>query len=237
MESSIYEAVTLIQSGCPTFFKFISANETGETGGHQCGFYIPREFAEIALGEPCVKGTNKDARVKIVWNCNRVTESRIVYYGVGTRNESRITQFGKGFEYLQPEYTGALVVFVRTAMYSYSAFVFNSEEETDEFLGTLGLGPADANKLIRLDGLNMGVREGRAFAKFMKSLSVDFPASDVMSAAARKIENEIYDHEEYIRSRPDDKLISWSEIEYRLFRAVENDRYGMLVSKGVSQCG
>ncbi len=234
MESNVDEAVNLVQSGCPAFFKFIAANETGDTGGHQCGFYIPREFAEMALGGPCVKGKNKDVRVKIVWNGDKVTESRLVYYGIGTRNESRITQFGKGFEYLRSEYTGALVVFVRTTMTSYRAFVFNSEEEINEFLGTLGLGPADANRLIRLDGKSPEVREEQAFAEFINSLCVDFPASDVMSAAARKIENGIYDHEEYIRLRPDNKLISWSEIEYRLFRAIENDRYGKLVAKGFS---
>lgn len=232
MESNVDEAVNLVQSGCPAFFKFIAANETGDTGGHQCGFYIPREFAEMALGGPCVKRKNKEVRVKIIWNSDKATESRLVYYGKGTRNESRITQFGRGFEYLRSEYTGALVVFVRTAMTSYRAFVFNSEEEIDEFLGTLGLGPADANRLIRLDGKSPGVREEQAFAEFIGSLCVDFPASDVMSAAARKIENGIYDHEEYIRLRPDNKLISWSEIEYRLFRAIENDRYGKLVAKG-----
>ena len=234
MESHVFEAVNLVQSGCPSFFKFIAANETGDTGGHQCGFYIPREFAEMALGEPCIKGANKDVRAKIAWNDDKVTESRFVYYGVGTRNESRITQFGRGFEYLRSEYTGALVVFARTAADSYRAFVFNSEEEIDEFLGALGLGPADANKLIRLDGKGPEAQEEQAFVQFIQSLNVDFPSSDIMSAAARKIEDAIYDHEEYIRTQPDVKLISWSEIEYRLFRAIENDRYGKFIANGFS---
>jgi hypothetical protein len=33
MESHVFEAVNLVQSGCPSFFKFIAANETGDTGG------------------------------------------------------------------------------------------------------------------------------------------------------------------------------------------------------------
>lgn len=234
MDSHVYEAVNLVQSGCPSFFKFIAANETGDTGGHQCGFYVPREFAEMALNSPCVKGENKDIRVKIMWNDDKATESRLVYYGIGTRNESRITQFGRGFEYLRPEYTGALVVFARTASTSYRAFVFNSEEEINEFLGALGLGPADANKLIRLDGKSPKAQEEQAFAKFISSLNVDFPSSDSMSAAARKIEDEIYDHEDYITSKPDEKLINWSKIEYRLFRAIENDRYGKFIANGIS---
>lgn len=233
MESPVYEAVNFVQSGCPSFFKFIAANETGETGGHQCGFYVPREFAEVAFGGSCVKGENKDVRVKIAWNGDKTTESRLVYYGVGTRNEARITQFGRGFEYLRSEYTGALVVFAQTARASCRAFVFNSEEEINEFLGALGLGPADANKLIRLDGRSPEAREEQAFSEFLNSLGdIDFPASDVLSAAARRIEDGIYDHREDIRLRPDDKLIGWSEIEYRLFCAIENDRYGKLVAQG-----
>ena len=232
MESHVFKAVSLVQAGCPSFFKFIAANETGDTGGHQCGFYIPREFAELAFGTPCVKGANKDVRAKIAWNDDKVTESRFVYYGVGTRNESRITQFGRGFEYLRSEYTGALVVFAQTSVGSYRAFVFNSEEEIDEFLGALGLGPADANKLIRLDGKSPKAQEEQAFKDFIRTLKEDFPSSETMSAAARKIEDGIYDHEEHIQTNPDDKLISWSEIEYRLFRAIENDRYGKFITNG-----
>ncbi|MBR2770992.1 MAG: restriction endonuclease [Bacteroidales bacterium] len=234
MDSYVFEAVNLVQTGRPSFFKFIAANETGDTGGHQCGFYIPREFAELAFGEPCVRGRNKDLRTRISWNDAKITESRFVYYGVGTRNESRITQFGRGFEFLRSEYTGALVVFTQIARDSYRAFVFNSEDEINEFLGALGLSPADANKLIRLDGRSPEVQEEQAFADFIRSLTEDFPSSDVMSAAARKIEDSIYDHEEYIQTRPDDKLISWSEIEYRLFRAIENDRYAPFVNTGFS---
>lgn len=78
METHVFEAINLVQNGCPSFFKFIAANETGETGGHQCGFYIPREFAELALGEACVKGENKDVHAKIVWNDDKITKSRFV---------------------------------------------------------------------------------------------------------------------------------------------------------------
>ena len=234
METHVFEAINLVQNGCPSFFKFIAANETGETGGHQCGFYIPREFAELALGEACVKGENKDIHAKIVWNDDKITKSRFVYYGVGTRNESRITNFGRGFEFLRSEYIGALVVFTQIKRDLYRAFVFNSEEEIDEFLGSMGLGPADANKIIRLYNSNPKIQEEQAFKEFIQSLTVDFPASDVMSAAAREIEDSVYNHREYVQKRPDDKLISWSEIEYRLFRAIENDRYATFVSAGFS---
>ena len=234
MESNVFSAVELVQAGCPSFFKFIAANETGDTGGHQCGFYIPKDFAEQVFGFPCVRGANPDVEVEITWNDGfHLTTSRLVYYGKA-KNEARITRFGNNFEYLKSDYTGALVVFALEEAKKLRAFVFNSEEEIEEFLGALGLGPADANKMILLDGRSFETREEQAFSDFIRSLTEDFPSSDVMSAAARKIENSIYDHEEYIQTRPDDKLINWSEIEYRLFRAIENDRYAPFVNTGFS---
>jgi len=232
MDSCVTTAIELVQAGNPAFFKFIAANETGDTGGHQCGFYIPKEFAELAFGSPVVKGTNKDTFAKISWNDDKVTHSRFVYYGVGTRNESRITQFGKGFEYLRSEYTGALVLFVQTSKDAYRAFVFNSEEETNEFLGALGLGPTDANKVIHLARTKPEDQETLAFASFIQSLDVEFPSSEAMAAAARKIEEEIYDHADHITTSPDTKLLSWADVEYRLFRAIENDRYGKFATSG-----
>jgi len=232
MNDNVAEAVNLVQQGNKAFFKFIAANETGDTGGHQCGFYIPKDFLPEAFETPCIKGTNQDKTVRILWNGATETQSRFVYYGKGTRNEARITNFGRGFEFLKSDYTGAIVVFIKESDNVYHSFVFNSEEEIDEFLGCLGLGPTDANKLIQAEAVSPTIQEQQAFAAFISGLSGQFPSSVEMSAAARKIENAVYDHAEYVQSRPDQKLLNWSELEYRLFRAVENSRYGEAVSRG-----
>jgi len=234
MNDNVAEAVNLVQQGNKAFFKFIAANETGDTGGHQCGFYIPKDFLSEAFETPCVKGTNQDKTVRILWNGATETQSRFVYYGKGTRNEARITNFGRGFEFLKSDYTGAIVVFIKESDNVYHSFVFNSEEEIDEFLGCLGLGPTDANKLIQAEAVSPTIQEQQAFAAFISGLSGQFPSSVEMSAAARKIENAVYDHAEYVKSKPDKKLLSWSDVEYRLFRAVENHRYGDTVSHGFS---
>lgn len=234
MNDYVSEAVSLIQQGHKAFFKFIAANETGDTGGHQCGFYIPKDYLTEAFETPCVKGDNQDKKVRIVWNGVVSTESRFVYYGKGTRNEARITSFGRGFEFLKSEYTGAIVVFVKESRNLFHSYVFNAEEEIDEFLGCLGLSPTDANKLIQIGDVRLSPtdQEAMAFSSFIGSLNGAFPSSTEMSAAARKIENLVYDHAEYIQTRPDAKLLSWSEVEYRLFRAVENNRYGGVVAQG-----
>lgn len=232
MGDKVSKAIALVQQGYPSLFKFISANETGDTGGHQCGFYIARDFAELILGRSCVKGDNIDRAVKLVWDDGRVTESRCVYYGNGSRNESRITRFGQGFAYLQSDYVGSLVVFIRENDSTVHSFVFSSEEEIDEFLGVLGLGPTDANKMISLEPVSTEAMEKTAFDDFIRTLEVDFPTSVEMSKAARMIEGMVYDRAGEIIEKPDAKLLKWSDVEYRLFRAIEAERYGVRVRTG-----
>lgn len=53
-----------------------------------------------------------------------------------------------------------------------------------------------------------------------------------MSAAARAIHDKLYNHVEYARSNPDARLLDWTDMEYRLFRAVEFERYGSLITRG-----
>lgn len=82
------------------FCKFLSANDTGATGGHQAGIYIPKSSAKILFSEPGQKGENKDKWVKVKWQDDFITDTRFIYYGKGTRNEYRITNFGKDFPFL-----------------------------------------------------------------------------------------------------------------------------------------
>lgn len=232
MEDNVIKAINLVEQGHPSFFKFLSANEAGSTGSHQCGLYVPRDFAEKIFGRPCVKGSQIDAKVDVIWDDAKITKSRFVYYGQKSRNESRLTCFGRGFQYFAQEYVGALVVFVKENASKVHTFVFNSDEEIEEFLGALGLGPTDANRLINLAGISPEDREKTAFDLFIATLTTEFPSSEEMSAAARKIEDAVYDHVEEISTKPDAKLLKWADVEYRLFRAIENDHYGATVSEG-----
>lgn len=75
-------------------------------------------------------------------------------------------------------------------------------------------------------------QERIAIQEFIDTLTVDFPLSDVMSAAARDIQNRVYNHLEYIRTNPDRKIIEWTNTEYALFRAIEHARYGDKISHG-----
>jgi len=80
--------------------KFISPNDTGATGGHQSGFYLPKSAWEIYTPNRPVKGENSKHEVDIQWHDGRVTESVVTWYGQGTRSEYRLTRFGKDFLFL-----------------------------------------------------------------------------------------------------------------------------------------
>lgn len=109
------QAIQAVLNGEMGFCKFLAANDTGETGGHQAGIYIPKSSFGILFSNPGQKGENKDRWVKITWQEMVQTETRFIYYGKGSRNEYRITNFGRNFPFLVPEYTGALFVFVKVS--------------------------------------------------------------------------------------------------------------------------
>lgn len=234
MENIAIQATRSVLSAHKAFCKFLSANDTGSTGGHQAGIYISKPAVPILFDEPGIKGLNKERWANITWFDGTETRSRFIYYGQGTRNEYRVTNFGKGFPYLRPDYTGALFVFTQQNDEEYSGFILNSDDEINQFLDAFGLSPADTNKMIDISFVSPKEREKAEMDKFIGGLIVDFPTSQEMSSAARHIQNIVYDHEELIVKNPDRKLIEWTETEYRLFRALEYARYGDMITHGFS---
>lgn len=226
------QAIQAASQGSKIFCKFLSANDTGLTGGHQAGIYISKPAVPILFDDLGIKGQNKEKWVKIKWCNDFETTTRFIYYGIGTRNEYRITNFGHGFPFLKPEYTGALFVLVQMAEEDYQGFVLNTEDEIDLFLDAFGLSPAETNKLIDIHNISPEAQEKQEIDKFISGLQVDFPSSEEMSAAARFIQNTVYNHVEYIRTNPDRKLLDWTDSEYRLFKALEFARYGEIITRG-----
>ncbi len=215
------------------FCKFLSANDTGATGGHQSGILISKSAVSMLFSlrqleqEGIVKRT-----VKIKWQDDFVTESTFTYYE--SKNELRITRFGRGFPFLKPEKTGTLFVFTRQSEEDYSGYFLETEEEIENFLNTFGISPTQTNCMIDTGRLGMllGKWEELAIRKFINDLDVDFPISEDMSAASRYIENTVYNRIGDIQTNPDRKLIAWTDMEYKLFKALEYDRYRTLIFKG-----
>ncbi len=234
MMSIVSQAIKATIEGKRTFSKFLSANDTGLTGGHQAGIYISRPSIEILFETPGEKGYNKEKWVKIRWHNDFDTDTRFIYYGQGTRNEYRITNFGKGFPFLKPEYTGALFVLVQDTSEDYQGFILNTEDEINAFLDAFGLTPAETNRLINSEKADTSVQEQMAIDAFISDLTVDFPASEIMSSAARTISCAILIPGNMIVDNPDRMVLTWVDTEYRLFRALEHARYGDRVKQGFS---
>lgn len=225
------QAIKSVLNSEKGFCKFLSANDTGATGGHQSGILISKSAVEMMFSTQELAQTGIPKRtIKIRWQDDFETESCFTYYE--SKNELRITRFGRGFPFLKPEQTGALFVFTKQTDIDYSGYFLETDDEIEEFLVTFGISPTETNSLIDIQKVSAETQEKLSIQEFINNLDVDFPASDVMSAAARAIEEKTYDHIEYIRLNPDEKIISWTNMEYTLFRALEYARYGEIITKG-----
>lgn len=234
MNDALQMAINSVSYGKKAFCKFLSANDTGETGGHQAGIYISKPAIPILFDKPCERGYNCERWVKIHWFNYKDTDTRFIYYGSKTRNEYRITNFGKGFPFLKPEYTGALFVLVQSkeSDEDYEAFVLNTEDDINQFLENFNMAPTETNNLITTGNVDLDLQEKKEIYSFISYLKADFPSSEIMSSKARDIQNVVYNHLEYIISNPDQKLLDWTSMEYKLFRALEHVRYGEAIRNG-----
>lgn len=235
------KAIKAVENGIVSFCKFLSANDTSLTGGHQCGIYIPKPSVPLIFDKQFEKGDNVTRNVIIKWQDDFSTESAFKYYGRGTRNEYRITKFGKGFDLLRPDKTGSLLVLVKQSQDDYAGFVLEYEDEINEFLDYFAMTPADTGKLIDIH--NIGVmseadekrkKQQMLIMEFIYSLNRTFPSANEMSAKAREIQGIVYNHNEYIVCDPDSKLIAWLDTEYSIFKNLEEAHYGELIRKGFS---
>jgi len=212
-----------------SFCKFISANDAGSTGAHQSGFYIPLDSWSILFETPGAKGANKDKFVTIKWQDDFETDSRLIYYGQGTRNEYRITRFGRGFPFLNPDHVGDLFVLIQISSDYYHAYIIESDDEIESFLSSLNLSATQTNRLIDttdLKVLSPPTLEA-LFQQYIQELLVEFPETILISRKARELYHLVYGNK---AQRPDNLLLNWLETEYSLFKAIENDRYKQRIS-------
>jgi len=137
--ANISDIIESINNSKETFIKIVSANDAGETGGHQGGIYIPKNSISIFLDKSGVRGENKEKFININWFDGSVSESRIIYYGKGTRNEYRITRLNKKLT------VNSLFVLIKINEFDYNGFLIN-EDVSKEFLDNLRLHKDDLIK-------------------------------------------------------------------------------------------
>src|SRR5579862_210795 len=190
MESILNKAIQAVQQSDIAFTKFITANDTGATGGHQAGFHVHKNSWQLFFDKAGIKGENKDKFITIKWQDDFETKSRFIYYGTGTRNEYRLTRFGRSFPYLQDEDIGDLLVISKKSSDYYEAFVLQSDDEIDEFLAALNISSTDINGIIpKQFELTAESKLTNCFSAFVSTLKVDFPATIELATNARNCYN------------------------------------------------
>jgi hypothetical protein len=227
MESILQQAIQAVQQSSIAFSKYITANDTGATGGHQSGFHIHKNSWQLFFNNAGEKGQNKDKYITIKWQGSFETTSRFIYYGVGTRNEYRLTRFGKGFPYLKDENIGDILVICKKSSEYYEAFVLQSDEEIDEFFASLNISSTDTNGIIpKQFHPTAEDKLMKCFKTFLYSLKIEFPSTIELATNARNCYNGSYSiTAQVIKANPDREILKWLDSEFQLFKVIENDRY------------
>lgn len=232
MSEILNSAVQSVRQSKAAWCRFITGNDTGATGSHQAGFYVPKCASELLFDEPGRKGENKEKTVQIKWQDDFITESCMKYYGQGTRNEYRITRFGRNFPFLQDENVGDLLIIAKFTEEDYVGYVLNKDEDIDEFFATFNLPPDETNQLIDVSGIVMpDERIAELLHEFVNRFN-SFPETKTMATGARNCFNRAYDiADTALKSSPDEILLNWVDTEYRLFRLMEKKVYAEMMSK------
>jgi len=231
MSSILNSAIKTVQESEISLTKYITANDTGATGGHQAGFHIHKSSWPLFFEQEGTKGENKDKFITIKWQDDIETNSRFIYYGKGTRNEYRLTRFGRGFPFLQDENIGDLLILSKISEEYYKAFVLQTDDDIEEFLTALNISNSEINGIIPKQ--HQATIEDKllyCFRNFIDTLTVDFPPTIEVATNARNCYNGTYNiTESIIKRNPDKQILGWLDAEFQLFKTLENDRYSEII--------
>jgi hypothetical protein len=214
-----------------SFSKFIKPNDTGSTGGHQAGFHMHKNSWPLFFETPGEKGANKDHYATIRWQDDFETESRFIYYGVGARDEYRLTRFGRGFPYLTDDNVGHLLVLVKISRDFFEGYVLSSDEDIEDFFAALNIFSTETNGIIPKQAQQTAEdRLEQCFLAYLRSLNIDFPPTFDLATNARNCHiNSFGITAKQIKSNPDKEILNWLKAEYTLFKTIENHRYSELI--------
>lgn len=231
MNEILNHAIESVLVSKAAFCRYITANDTGTTGAHQAGFYIPKNAYKIFFDEPGIKGENKDKHLNIKWQGDFVTQSRAIYYGKGTRNEYRLTRFGREFPFLEDSNVGDLLILCKIDDENYKGFVISSDDDIESFFSAVGISSLQTNQIIpKTETVSFEDSLSRAFDEYISDLSIEFPSTDAIAKTARDSFNRIRRVMiKDLKNRPDEILLNWLSSEFQLFKQLEIDRYKEII--------
>lgn len=168
------------------------------------------------------------------WFCYRKS---FIYYGQGTRNEYRITRFGKDFPFFEEENVGDLLIIAQHSENYYYGFVLQTDQDIDDFFAYFNLSPEMANQLIDATQANIPEKQLEISVQELVALYTDFPETRQMAQFARDIYNKVHSiTDAQICKAPDEQLLKWIDTEYRLFRSFEEKVYAPVYSAPFPNC-
>jgi hypothetical protein len=218
VEAAISDALKAGKALC----KVISRNDVGATGGHQCGFYLPKSVWQMFSSQAPLKNVNHKAIVRVDWPEGIKTDSAVTWYGQGTRSEYRLTRFGKDFPWLNESYVGCLLVIIPFSLTEFSAYVLETDEEVDTLKAALGVETFGGWGVFSGGHAKSESEDEclkRLFGNTVLNLP-DFPAGIWMAARAREAVAQCA--KDLSRLSFDERLLRWVKAEYQLFRTVEH---------------
>lgn len=201
--------------------KFISPNDVGLTGGHQYGFYLPKSVHEMFTPQPPQKGVVTKHEIKIEWQDDVVTNSVITWYGAKTRNEYRLTKFGRGFPYLSHDMVGDLLILIRKTETEFLAYILDLEDDIKEVQAALGVEVIESWGIYQQGKIQEESEDkciDRHFRKFAETLRTFPKGSDFSAEARRALKDCIHDFD---RLTSDEALTASMDAEYKLFKFAE----------------
>lgn len=235
-------------AGWYAYIKRLSANDTGATGGHQAGIYVPKSVMENAF--PSIQRVDVENpdylfAAQVESHDLEVQELRAIYYNSkrsqnkkGGRNEQRITRWSTGVDYTplqDPENTGALAILAFHApgqeqnVDDLSVWVCENPDQ-EEYIESLIGAVEPATTLYKAAGeLFGGVVQLPLFTndkfELPKAWAEKFPSG-------LEIVQFVVDNYPFKGHSPDDRLLKRREKEFAVFRAVEDLHVLDMIKKG-----
>lgn len=236
MENILEIAIQSVQRSEIAFSKFITANDTGASGAHQSGFYVHKGAWRLFFDTPGEKGSNKDKHISIRWQNTFETKSRAIYYGQKSRNEYRLTRFGRNFPFFEDDNIGDLLILTKLSSDQYEGYILQSDEDIDDFFAAFNISSSDTNGIIpKQFEITAENKLTTCFESFILSLKTDFPNTIDLSNNARVCYNASYGiTENHVLKNPDNELLQWIKAEFQLFKAIEENRYEHLIQSKFS---
>lgn len=212
------------------FCKFISANDTGKTGGHQSGFYVPKNAWPLLFEQIGQKNQNMERSARIYWEqLDFHTDNMFKWYGKGSRSEYRITRFGKGFPFFTFDHIGDLLIIIQVNSGEYVGYVL-SGEDSEAFLETFSISPVKNAATYGLG--NDGIKDDETqisllIEEYVGTIEGKFPTPRQIAAKSRELFYKLDSGNKkgFDRSDSDSAILRWLDIEYQLFKALEKQVY------------